>query len=135
MTCPGDVATLPRDWAALADLYGISAADAEDTAVGTSTTIRSTGEGHVAGSVDCGLPAGCSREAVDNCSAAASWVMFSRLDRVHESHPTGPFDPLRPNESYLPDGVIDAGDAPMPALRIDVGVSGAFGALAAPTST
>ncbi len=43
----------------------------------------------------------------------------------------GPFDPLRPATSYLPDGVIDAGDAPMPALRIDVGVSGAFGALAA----
>ena len=125
---PGDVATLPRDWATLAALYGTSAADAEDTSGWDIHDDQTNREGHVAGS-GCGLPAG-PREAVDNCYGGGELGMFSRT--LGFTNPTrGPFDPLRPNESYLPDGVIDAGDAPMPALRIDVGVSGAFGALAA----
>ncbi len=123
---PGDVATLPRDWAALAALYGTSAADAEDTSGWDIHDDQTNREGHVAGS-GCGLPAG-PREAVDNCYGGGELGMFSRT--LGFTNPTrGPFDPLRPNESYLPDGVIDAGDAPMPALRIDVGISGNFGAL------
>ena len=31
----------------------------------------------------------------------------------------GPFDPTRPASTYLSDGKIDAGDAPMPSARID----------------
>jgi len=125
---PGDAATLPRDWAALAALYGTSAADAEDTSGWDIHDDQTNREGHVAGS-GCGLPAGL-REAVDNCFGGGQLGAFSRL--IGSTNPTvGPFDPLRPATSYLPDGVIDAGDAPMPALRIDVGVTGAFGALAA----
>ena len=123
---PGDVATLPRDWATLAALYGTSAADAEDISGWDIHDDQDIREGHVAGS-GCGGPA-AAREAVDNCFGGGELGAFSRL--IGFTLPTrGPFDPLRPDESYLPDGVIDAGDAPMPALRIDVGVSGAFGAL------
>ena len=34
----------------------------------------------------------------------------------------GPFDPMFPNETLLSDGKVDAGDAPMPAARIDVNI-------------
>ena len=36
---------------------------------------------------------------------------------------SGPFDPNFPNETYLPDGKVDAGDAPMPAARIDFAIA------------
>jgi hypothetical protein len=32
----------------------------------------------------------------------------------------GPFDPIRPWQTFLPDGKIDWGDAPMPPLRLNV---------------
>ena len=41
----------------------------------------------------------------------------------------GPFDPLRPNTSFLPDGALDAGDANMPALRVDLDTTGTIGPL------
>jgi hypothetical protein len=34
----------------------------------------------------------------------------------------GPFDPLRPADTYLPDGKTDAGDAPMPSIRVDFAI-------------
>ena len=122
-----ETVTLPADWETLANLYGVSAADAEDSSGWDIHDDQTNREGHVAGS-GCGLPAGL-REAVDNCFGGGELGAFSRL--IGSTNPTlGPFDPLRPATSYLPDGVVDAGDAPMPALRIDVGVTGAFGALA-----
>jgi hypothetical protein len=35
----------------------------------------------------------------------------------------GPYDPLR-NDTYLPNGTLDQGDAPMPAARVDVILNG-----------
>ena len=71
---------------------------------------------------------------MDNCYGGGELGMFSRT--LGFTNPTrGPFDPLRPNESYLPDGVIDAGDAPMPALRIDVGIRATSAHSTTPTST
>ena len=35
----------------------------------------------------------------------------------------GPFDPQRPGETFLPDGKLDADDAPMPAARVDVAIA------------
>jgi hypothetical protein len=35
----------------------------------------------------------------------------------------GPFDPNFPNETFLPDGQLNAGDAPMPAARIDFAIA------------
>jgi len=35
----------------------------------------------------------------------------------------GPFDPKRQGTSYIPNGVLDSGDAPMPSLRVDYAIS------------
>jgi len=35
----------------------------------------------------------------------------------------GPFDPVRPEQTFLPDGILGPEDAPMPALRVDVNLS------------
>jgi hypothetical protein len=130
---PGDTATLPRDWATLAALYGTSAADAEDTSGwdihdDQIDQVENPAADHSVSAICSGL--NLLLDEVDNCLGGGETGTFSRL--IGGTNPTvGPFDPLRPNSSYLPDGKIDAGDAPMPALRIDVGVTGAFGALAA----
>ena len=69
-------------------------------------------------------------DAVDNCRGPrdvagydADFGPFSRVfgDRVNgaEGQGAGPFDPLRP-QTLLSDGKLDAGDAPMPAARVDV---------------
>lgn len=129
---PGDVAQLPRDWEALANLYGVSAAEAEDPSGwdihdDQIDQVENRTADHSAASI-CG-GTNLTGDEVDNCLGGSGIGAFSRL--VGGTNPTkGPFDPLRPGTSYLPDGKVDAGDAPMPALRIDVGVSGAFGALA-----
>jgi hypothetical protein len=44
----------------------------------------------------------------------------------------GPFDPIWPGQTLLSDGKVDAGDAPMPAARIDVEIAPNSGA---PTDT
>ena len=36
---------------------------------------------------------------------------------------TGPFDPQAANETLLSDGRLNADDAPMPAMRIDVSIA------------
>jgi hypothetical protein len=72
-------------------------------------------------------------DAVDNCRVVAndklvlgSWGTegpFSTVFGVPSSTDTwGPFDPMFPNETLLSDGKVDAGDAPMPAARIDVNI-------------
>jgi hypothetical protein len=80
-------------------------------------------------------------DVVDNC--VASWNPgdpdfgpFSRYDTNHSNagievaYPAiGPFDQLRPNTSFLPDGKLDEGDAPMPALRVDLDTTGGVGEL------
>ena len=46
------------------------------------------------------------------------------MTEVATGNPTiGPYDPLR-NDTYLPNGTVDQGDAPMPAARIDVNLTG-----------
>ena len=40
----------------------------------------------------------------------------------------GPFDPLYPNDTMLSNGVVDTGDAPMPAAQIDVTIAENSGA-------
>jgi hypothetical protein len=65
---------------------------------------------------------------VDNCLGGGQFDAFSRL--IGGTDDTiGPFDPVRPGSTFLPDGNLNAGDAPMPAARIDVRLSGTVGAL------
>ncbi len=122
--------TLPADWAALAgryafdvDGYNPMAWDIHDDDLAT--------EGHTATSMCGGVAA---IDAVDNCLGGCEVGRFSRIigGTGHLNGETvGPFDPARPDTSFLPDGKLDFGDAPMPAARIDVDLAGSVGALAA----
>ena len=44
----------------------------------------------------------------------------SSASRRDDGTPIGPFDPQRPDDTLLSDGKVDAGDAPMPAARVDI---------------
>src|SRR5688500_12751780 len=116
--------TLPADWAALAGLYAADTDDYDPMRWDIHDDQLLT-EGHTAASI-CGGVA--LIDAVDNCLGGTERGAFSRL--IGGTAPTvGPFDPLRPGSSFLPDGKLDAGDAPMPAARIDVRLAGTVGAL------
>jgi hypothetical protein len=84
-------------------------------------------------------------DAVDNClgigirytdaqladAETASWSDLGPFSNIYGGHVAiGPFDPLRPFTSLFSDGLLNAGDAPMPALQVDVALGdGSIGAL------
>src|SRR4051812_20931761 len=86
---------------------------------------RARSEGHVVGSICGGLVAPI--DAVDACLGAAVFRGDGRYSQVFgalSAAPTiGPFDPLRPQETLLSDGKLDAGDVPMPSARVDVAIA------------
>ena len=63
-------------------------------------------------------------DAVDACLGATLFFgdgEYSRAFGDRSADPTfGPFDPLRPDETLLPDGKLDAGDVPMPSALVEV---------------
>ncbi len=125
----GAARTLPADWAALAGVYAFDTSGYNPSAWDIHDDQAAT-EGHTATSMCGGLAA---IDAVDNCLGGNEIGRFSRLVGGTAAFPGtfGPFDPARPETSFLPDGKLDAGDAPMPAARIDVDLAGGVGALAA----
>jgi hypothetical protein len=123
----GNTFALPADWASLAGRY---AADTELDNNPMRWDIHDDQletEGHTATSMCGGL---ASIDAVDNCLGGGEIGRFSRTVGG-TSFTLGPFDPVRPGSSFLPDGKLDAGDAPMPAARIDVSLNGTVGSLEA----
>ena len=64
-------------------------------------------------------------DAVDNCNGSwgsGDWADFGPFSNIFggtNGWAVGPFDPIRPESTLLSDGKVDAGDAPMPALRVD----------------
>ena len=48
-------------------------------------------------------------------------TVFGTLSRAE--HTIGPFDPIYPYDTMLSDGILDWGDAPMPAAQIDVDIA------------
>jgi len=125
----GAARTLPADWASLAGRYAFDTSGYNPSAWDIHDDDLLT-EGHTATSMCGGVAA---IDAVDNCLGGNEIGRFSRTVGGTASFPGtfGPFDPARPGTSYLPDGKLDAGDAPMPAARIDVDLAGTVGALAA----
>jgi hypothetical protein len=130
----GVTVTLPDDWAWLAMHFAN-----DDTIAGSNfpgaTPWRwdihdgqSEAENHSAASICIDKLLG-STDAVDNCLGGPQDGTFSRL--VGGTTDTiGPFDPLFPDETLLTDGILDANDAPMPALRLDVSLTdGSVGSL------
>ncbi len=55
----------------------------------------------------------------------ADFGPFSNIFGGTNGWAVGPFDPIRPESTLLSDGKVDAGDAPMPALRVDVALGAA----------
>lgn len=109
---PGDTLQLPSQYAALAARLAHSDDPATDGnpllwdshPEGTPTT--ATGHGPT--------PTGpfSAYEALTGTSFSSSATSV------------GPFDPTRAADTYIPDGSVDAADAPMPALRVDVSIRG-----------
>ena len=120
----GAARTLPADWASLAGVYAFDTSGYNPMAWDIHDDDLAT-EGHTATSMCGGLRSAI--DAVDNCLGGGEVGRFSRLigGTGHLFGETvGPFDPARPDTSFLPDGKLDAGDAPMPAARIDVDAAG-----------
>src|SRR3954452_7143552 len=67
--------------------------------------------------------ASVSIDAVDDCNGAP-WGGHGPFSRVFgDLIPAfGPFDPVVPQATLFSDGKLDAGDAPMPAARVDVSI-------------
>ena len=116
---PGGRFTLPNDWATLAGALADS-----DNPTDTNPKMRwdihddaLKSEGHVAGF--CAPPVAIAIDSVDNCRGGDA--RFSRVfgDFGRDG---GPFDPVR-LPSLLSDGKLDAGDAPMPAARVDIAIA------------
>lgn len=125
------VVTLPDDWAWLANHFAMDSSPT-GSSFGGAAAMRwdihddnLTTEGHTDGSF-C-LSTGATVDAVDNCNGAGSSDAdlgpFSNIYGGSSDFAVGPFDPIRPGDTFLPDGKLDAGDAPMPALRVDVSLS------------
>jgi hypothetical protein len=126
--------TLPDDWAWLANNFAV-----DDTIAGSNfpgaTPMRwdihddqLATENHTLTSICLDKLLGAV-DAVDNCLGGPEDGTFSRL--VGGTTDTiGPFDPLWPDNTLLTDGKLDTGDAPMPALRLDVSLgAGSVGSL------
>jgi hypothetical protein len=118
--------TLPNDWSTLATALATDAnpADANPAMRWDIHDNETDVEGHVLGSA-CGGGTLTAQDAVDNCLGGGPDGPFSRVfgDLSAAGTSVGPFDPLRANETLLSNGTLDAGDAPMPAARIDVSIA------------
>ena len=127
--------SLPADWEWLARHF------AEDYTLGSTypgaTPMRwdihdgqDNSEGHVLAS-NCNDKIGPT-ESVDNCLGAGPnddpdlgpfSSIFGLVGTQNDAY--GPFDPIRSFETLLSDGNLNADDAPMPALRVDVALTNA----------
>ena len=73
------------------------------------------------------LAATTALDAVDACIGADLYYgdgEYSTAFGGRSDAPTfGPFDPLRPDETLLPDGKLDAGDVPLPSALVEVRIA------------
>jgi hypothetical protein len=147
--------TLPDDWKWLQDHFAIDASPLGSQSPGAAGSLYGFNrwdihdddlntEGHTTSSfctdkVDPSLTV----DAVDNCQGSwgsGDWADFGPFSNVFGSTngwAVGPFDPIRADSTLLSDGKVDAGDAPMPALRVDValGAASTVGTLSAVDKT
>jgi len=130
------VVTLPDDWAWLAQHLAVDSSINGSNSPG-SASMRwdihdddATTEGHFKGGLCVDDLTATTVDAVDNClglvpntSGDPDLGPFSNIYDGSSDYAYGPFDPVRPADTLLSDGKLDAGDAPMPALRVDVDLS------------
>jgi hypothetical protein len=128
---PGGQFTLPDAWPTIAQALAEDADGDPDNDAGKWEIHddRLKTEGHPLSSACVTEKAAVAIDAVDNCNGAGAGDQgpFSRVfgDLIPAF---GPFDPLRPEQTLLSDGKLDAGDAPMPAARVDVTIAANTGA-------
>lgn len=133
---PGDVVTLPDQWADLANKLAVDDTSALGGAPGSAAMrwdIHDDNTGHPLGvnpapfhsiNASCNTGTLVGFDAVDNCWGGDSNEAgpFSRVNGA--TYPTvGPFDALFPNQTLLNDGNLNAFDAPMPPIRMDFALS------------
>jgi hypothetical protein len=134
--------TLPTDWPTLAGALASASEETEPPGTepnlwdihgtpggaseGEETAINSLGDPAKV----CTSGTGATHSSTDNCNGTGGeeplTSKFSRLFGDLTSGltaTTGPFDPQAANETLLSDGRLNADDAPMPALRIDVSIA------------
>lgn len=121
---PGGAFTLPQDWPALAaalatdnDPYN------DDSMLWDIHDDQGLGEMHVSGY--CSYPVSPTDD-VDNCRGGGDGGPFSNQWGQGVTG-FGPFDPARPG-TLLSNGQLTAEDAPMPAARVDIGITPNSGA-------
>jgi hypothetical protein len=131
---PDNSITLPDDWAFLASKFGIDDYGPNGGVPGRASMRwdihddNSAASDH-AGANNCTPRAG-TVDAVDNCLGGGQTGPFSHYFGFSSDDTIGPFDPIRPLDTLLSDNKLDAGDAPMPALRVDVRIAaGGIGSL------
>jgi hypothetical protein len=141
----GDTLTLPDDWPALAAKMA-SSANVDNQYPQFTWDIhddQSAVEGHPLNAGNCTAATTSADlaprlDAVDNCGGGLSfsWATdpdgpggaMAPLAGVTREDTIGPFDPQRPEETFLGDGNLTADDAPMPAARVDVSIAPNSGA-------
>lgn len=131
---PDNSITLPDDWSFLASKFGVDDYAANGGRPG-SGSMRwdihddNTVASNHAGANSCTPKAG-TVEAVDNCLGGGQTGPFSHYFGFTSDNAIGPFDPVRDWDTLLSDNKLDAWDAPMPALRVDVRIAaGGIGSL------
>jgi hypothetical protein len=130
----GDQLTMPDDWAALAnamatfrDPLNPNPALMWDVHDGLSW-LEADVEGHGWQSECDEFPVSGYFDAVDDCGNLDPFGPFSRIWQNFTDPTLGPFDPQRPQQTLLSNGILDAGDAPMPAARVDWAIAQNSGA-------
>ncbi len=133
---PGNVVTLPDQWADLANKLAVDDTSALGGAPGSAAMrwdIHDDNTGHALGinpapfhstTASCNTGTLVGFDDVDNCWGGDSNEdgPFSRVNGA--TYPTvGPFDALFPNQTLLNDGNLNAFDAPMPPIRLDFALS------------
>ena len=139
---PDNSITLPDDWAFLAGKFGVDDYAANGGRPGSgsmrwdihddnTTGVESRGWQRLRAAGGHGRR---SRQLLSSCADPASPV--ARRGRSRTTSATrpfdtiGPFDPVRDFDTLLSDNKLDAWDAPMPALRVDVRIAaGGIGSL------
>jgi hypothetical protein len=130
----GDSLTMPDDWANLANVMATfrdplnpNPALMWDVHDGLSW-LEADVEGHGWQSACPEDPVSGYFDAVDDCGNLDPFGPFSRIWANYTDPTLGPFDPQRPYQTLLSNGQLDAGDAPMPAARVDWSIAQNSGA-------
>lgn len=137
---PDNSITLPDDWPFLASKFGVDDYAPNGGRPGSGSARWDIHDDQLPGANHAGgntcTPRAGTVDAVDNCYLIAPGVAggqlgpFSHYFGYSSFDTVGPFDPVRDWDTFLGDNALNADDAPMPALRVDVRIAaGGIGSL------